>query len=157
MSENEIIEAEIVEEDSKEEKKENKEEKQDGFFKKMKNKINDKTYEYRMTSDFNKKHKKYYLYVGCDLLSPVYTMYAVENLDENYIIGICNTDDVKKDYLIENDQTKNVYYIDSVEKTKLEFEFEGKNNSLDAFKIHFKDSAKELNVIKVGNKYYEKR
>lgn len=149
---NEINETEIVDE----KREEKKEEKKDGFFKKMKDKFNDATYESRMLSDFKKTHKEYSIYTGAQLLSKVYTVYAFEY--DGYIIGYVDTEDeILNNYIIKCEETKKAFYIDNVSKKEFDYVFEGKTNVIKGIMISFKDEAKKVEVIKVENDYYEKR
>lgn len=134
---------------------EKKQGKVSGFFKKAKEKLNDATYEARMKSEFNKTHVEYTIHKTASAFSMIISLYAVEY--DGYIVAPYEQDDITDEYIIKNNKTNEVFYIDGVEKQQLTFNFEGKENILNGIKISFKENAKSVDVIKVGDKYYLKK
>lgn len=137
------------------EEKEKKEGKVAGFFKKAKEKISDAAYDTKMKSNFNSTHKQYSVYKGSSMFQGAISLYAEEC--DGYIVAPYESDEIKTDYVIKRDATNEVFYIDSVENTTIEYEFEGRMNSLKSVKISFKEEAKKVEVIKVSDNYYLKR
>ncbi len=144
----------MAEENKNEEEK--KEGKLSGFFKKVSKKFEDATYEMRMHSDFNEKHKHYTVYTGTSLLQNSPEISVEEHLENDYLITIDDDEAIAAGALIESAETGEVRHIVGVDKTKLDVEFEGKTESYDALKISLGDPAVKVEVVKVGNDFYLK-
>lgn len=127
-----------------------------GFFRKMGQKLDDATYDYRLKADFDKNHPSYGVYGGTAIIDLTPDITAEEHLDEDYIITLDDHDAIKKGNLIQRFATGEVFHIALVEKVKLSVQFDGKNNELDALKISLGDHAEKVDVIKVGDNYYLK-
>lgn len=139
-----------------EQSEEKKEGKVSGFFKKIGKKFDDATYDIRLQSDFDKKHKKYTVYAGTNILSPSPEISVEEHLDENCLITLNDDEQIAAGNLIEDGDSGDVMHIASVEKTTLTVDFEGKNNEKPALKIFLGEMAQKVDVIKVGNDFYLK-
>lgn len=143
------------EEKKQDETKEEKKEKV-GFFKKLGNKFNDATYDMRLQSDFDKKHKKYTIFTGTAVLSVTPEISVEEHLDEKYLLTLDDDEQIAAGNLIRNDETDEVFHIDAVESAKLTVEFEGKSNEKNALKVVLGAPAEKVDVIRVGSEYYLK-
>lgn len=140
--------------ESGEEKKEGK---VSGFIKKVKKNLNDATYDVRLASDFDKKHKKYTVYTGATILAvnpEISVEEHYEREDDKYLIMLGSDDNIKVGCLVKNHETGVVRHIVATDPTTIDVEFEGKVNRKDATKITLGDKAEKVNVIKVDNDYY---
>ncbi|MDE7256359.1 MAG: hypothetical protein K2N50_00175 [Clostridia bacterium] len=127
-----------------------------GFFKKLGKKFDDATYDMRLQNEFDKKHKKYAVYSGTNILSVSPEISVEEHLDENYLLTLDDAEAIAAGNLIEDTETGDVMHIVSVEKATLNVEFEGKNNERPALKIFLGEMAQKVDVIRVGNDFYLK-
>lgn len=139
-----------------EQPEEKKEGKLSGFFKKVGKKFDDATYDMRLQSDFDKKHKKYAVYAGTSILTASPEIAVEEHLDENYLLTLDDDEVIAAGNLIEDMEKGDVMHIAAVEKTTLTVEFEGKSNEKPALKIFLGEMAQKVDVIKVGNDFYLK-
>lgn len=143
-------------ENAEETKEEKKEGKLSGFFKKVSQKFDEATYDARLKSDFDKKHKKYTVYTGTSVFAPSPEIAAEEHLEDGYIVMLDSDDCIKAGCLIENALTGEVRHVAAVERTALTVEFEGKSEERKATKITLGEKAEKVDVIKVGENFYLK-
>lgn len=127
-----------------------------GFFKKVGQKLDDVTYDYRLKADFDKNHPAYGVFGGTAIIDLTPDITAEEHLDEDYIITLSDHDAIKKGNLIQRYATGDVFHIALVERVKLNVPFAGKDNEVDALKVCLGDHAEKVDVIKVGDSYYLK-
>ncbi len=127
-----------------------------GFFKKMGQKLDDATFEYRLKADFDKNHPSYGVFSGTPIIDISPDITAEEHLDEYYIITLSDHGDIKKGNLIKRYATNEVFHIALVEKIKHPVEFDGKQVEMDALRVCLGEPAEKVDVIKVGDSYYLK-
>ncbi len=127
-----------------------------GFFKKVGQKFDEATYDYRLKADFDKNHPSYGVYGGTAIIDLTPDITAEEHLDEDYIITLDDNDAIKKGNLIRRFATGEVFHIALVESVKLKVTFDGKETEADALKICLGELAQKVDVIKVGDSYYLK-
>lgn len=139
--------------DTNQTQEEEKEGKISGFFKRMGKKLDDATYSMRLQSSFDTSHPKYTIYSGTGIFDSSPEIAVEEHLNKGYLITIDDDEQIKEGNLIKTPAGE-VYHIDEIKKTTLEFDFEGKTNEIDALKIILGKQAKEVKVIKVEDKFY---
>lgn len=132
---------------------EKKEGKISGFFKKLGKKIDDATYSSRMHSAFNDSHPKYTVYGGTGILESNPEIAVEEHLDEGYLVTIEDYEKIAAGNLIKTPKG-DILHIAATEQTSINFDFEEKSNEIAAIKIILGNAAQEVNVIKVGDKFY---
>ena len=96
-----------------------------GFFKKVGQKFDEATYDYRLKADFDKNHPSYGVYGGTAIIDLTPDITAEEHLDEDYIITLDDNDAIKKGNLIRRFATGEVFHIALVESVKLKVTFDG--------------------------------
>ena len=128
-----------------------------GFFKKVSQKLDDATYDSRLSSDFNKNNVKYQVFTGTGMFSANPEIAVVEHLDgeRKYVTMLGENDVIKAGCLIRKNNDRAVRHITEVEATILTVEFEGKTNQKPALNIYIGDQAEKVNVIKVGDEFYK--
>ena len=136
-----------------ENQEEQKEGKISGFFKKVGKKIDEATYPARLQSDFDSSHPKYTVYSGTGVFDATPEIAVEEHLVMGYLLTLDDDKQIREGNLIKTPKGE-VYHIDSVKKTTMQVKFEEKDNEVDALKIVLGKQAKEVNVIKVGDKFY---
>ena len=136
-----------------ENQEEEKESKISGFLKKVGKKLDEATYPARLQSNFDTTHPKYTIYGGTGVFEANPEIAVEEHLVMGYLLTLDDDEQIKEGNLIKNAKGE-VYHIDSVKKTTMQVEFDDKKNEVDALKIVLGKQAKEVEVIKVDDKYY---
>lgn len=134
-----------------------KESKVKKFIRRIGEKIDDATYDYRLRADFDDHHPAYGVFGGTPVIDINPDITAEEHLDEHYIITLAaNRADIKKGNLIKRYATEEVFHIALVERIKYDIEFDGRQTQVDALRVCLGDRAEKVDVIKVGDSYYLK-
>jgi len=149
-------EAKTEEAKTEEAKAEKKGGKVSGFFKNLGKKLDDATYDMRLTNNFRDNHAKYTVYCGTSAFMATPEVSVEEHLDEGYIVALDEGQEIKPDYLIAKNNCGDVLHIAAVEEAELEITFEEKENKKKALKITLGVKAQKVEVIKVGNDFYLK-
>lgn len=128
-----------------------------GFFKNIGKKIDDAQLESNIKSSFKSGNKEFGAFKGAKLFEiSSFTFYAEDHLSDGYILALAN-DEITEDCLLEESETNKVFYINSVEKTELTIAYDGIEYKRDGVKILVGEEAKKVDVIKVGDFFYEKK
>ena len=128
-----------------------------GFFKNIGKKIDDAQLESNIKSSFKSGNKEFGVFKGAKMFeASSSTFYAEEHLADGYILALAN-DEITEDCLLEESETNKVFYINSVEKTELTIAYDGIEYKRDGVKILVGEEAKKVDVIKVGDFFYEKK
>lgn len=128
-----------------------------GFFKSIGKKIDDAQLESNIKSSFKTGNKEFGVFKGAKVFEmSSSTFYAEDHLTDGYILALAN-DDINDECLLEDGETNKVYYINSVEKTELTIAYDGIEYKRDGVKILVGEEAKKVDVIKVGDFFFEKK
>lgn len=129
-----------------------------GFFKNLGHKINDATYDLRADADYEKNHPVYGVYTGAGTLSHYAALHCEEHFggEENYIVAPSEDEKLAAGNVILTPKNE-VFYVQSVEKCEITFEFEGKQNVRKALKLVIGAPAEKVEVIRVNDDFYLKK
>jgi hypothetical protein len=150
MGNDKVIDVEVTEKDTK---TENKEEKKEGFFSKLKKKVNDAQLENNIKQAFGKANEEYVFYTGNGLLNS--TSFDAENHEDLGYVIVFGEDRPKMDNtLVCARKREDVYKITSIEETTVDVKLEGEVYNRKAFKVNLGAKAEKVNVVKVEGDYY---
>lgn len=151
MKDKNVIDAEVVDNDSRSEK--NEEVKKDGLFSKIKKKYNDVQLENKISDEFKKDAEQYVIYRGTSILNGN-QFYAKNYEADGYIIAWLSDKPVIEKALISARRNEDVYKITSVEKVDVVVSLDGVDYTRSAYKILFGEKAIKANVVKVEDNYF---
>ncbi len=153
MAKDIVIDAEVTEKDTKTENSEKKEEKKEGFFSKLKKKVNDAQLENNIKQAFANANEEYVFYTGNGLLN--YETFDAENHEDLGYIIVFGEDKPKLDNtLVSARKRDDVYKITSIEETSVDVKLDGEVYNRKAFKVNLLGKAEKVNVVKVEGDYY---
>lgn len=144
--EKEVIEAEVVEKDSKQEKSQNAFSK---FWNKTKKSFNDAILDSKIESAYNSSHDEFGIYEKDALLST--TVHGELN---GLTLDIFSTLEVKPFSVIISKKDKKAYYIISSSKIEVRVTLEGIEHICQGTRLELKDDLQEVNVIKADGRYF---
>ena len=144
-------------EQEKREESAKKEGKFSNFLKKVGQKLDDATYDSRLSYDFEKNHAKYQVFTGTGVFSPNPEIFVEEHTegDACYVVALGENDVIKAGCLIRKcTDGARVCHITAVEPATLTVEFDGKTSERPAQKITIGPEAEKVDVIKAGDDFY---
>ncbi|MCR5706583.1 MAG: hypothetical protein K6G48_07295 [Acholeplasmatales bacterium] len=151
MKDKNVIDAEVVDNEAKEEKTEGP--KKDGFFSKIKKKYNDVQLENKISDAFKEKAEQYVIYRGTSILNGN-QFYAKNYEADGYIIAWLSDKPVITDALISARRNEDVFKMSSCEKVDVVVNLEGTDYTRSAYKITLGEKALKANVVKVEDNFF---